>query len=404
MERVVLHSDINSCYVSIELLERPKLRGKPVAVAGDPAERHGIILTASPEGKRCGLRAGMAIWQARQLCPELVLLPPHYDKYVQFARAAQELYADFTDLREPFGLDESWLDLTGCVAHRDGHLAAEEIRRRMKKELGVTVSVGVSWNKIFAKLGSDYKKPDAVTDIRRDNFRDLVWPLPVRALLFVGPATERRLHALGIRRIGELAAADPDTLRLRLGKNGLSLQAAAAGHDISPVSRWGDWTPLKSISHSVTPPRDLENEDEARALLLQLVEAVAGRLRGAGFKAALAEVSVRGADNLQWSSHQAALPQPIDLTRTLYETALQLFREMHRWPRALRGLGFRVGDLRAADAPWQPNLFDDERQRQRLQRLDKAVDGIRARFGESAIRYLGSAADPRGFTAFGWHT
>lgn len=397
----MLHSDINSCYVSIELLERPELRGKPVAVAGDPAERHGIILTSSPEAKRCGLRAGMVIWQAKQLCPELVLLAPHYDKYVAFARAAQELYADFTDLREPFGLDESWLDLTGCVAHRDGKLAAEEIRRRMKKELGVTVSVGVSWNKIFAKLGSDYKKPDAVTHIRRDNFKDIVWPLPVRELLFVGPATEKQLHALGIKTIGELARADPDTLRLRLGKNGLSLQAAAAGHDISPVCRWGEWAPMKSISQSSTPPRDLENEEEVRALLLQLVEAVGGRLRKSGFKAGLAELSVRGTDNLQWTSHQGALPRPTDLTRELYDTGLRLFRELHRWPRALRGLGFRVSDLRPADEPWQTDLFTDETKRQSLRRLDRAVDSIRARYGDGAIAYLGSSTSPRGFTSFG---
>lgn len=404
MERVVLHSDINSYYVSIELLSRPELRGKPVAVAGSPEERHGIILASSQEAKRCGLRAGMAIWQAKQLCPELVTLPPHYDRYVEFALAAQALYADFTDLREPFGLDESWLDLTGCMAHRDGRLAAEEIRRRMKKELGVTVSVGVSWNKVFAKLGSDYKKPDAVTHIHRDNYKDLVWPLPVRELLFVGPATEKRLHALGIRRIGELAQADPETLRLRLGKNGLSLQAAAAGYDISPVHRWGEWSPVKSIGNSTTPPRDLQNEGEVRAVLLQLVESVAGRLRAGGFKAALAEISLRDADSLQWSSHQAPFVRPTDITRQLYEKGLALFRERHRWPRPLRGLGFRVADLRPADSPEQLDVFTDFKKLDGLRRIDRAVDAIRARYGDKAIGYLGSSTDPKGFTSFGWHS
>lgn len=404
MERVVLHSDINSCYVSIELLSRPELRGKPVAVAGSPEERHGIILASSQEAKICGLRAGMAIWQARQLCPELITLPPHYDRYVEFALAAQELYADFTDLREPFGLDESWLDLTGCVAHRDGRLAAEEIRRRMKKELGVTVSVGVSWNKVFAKLGSDYKKPDAVTHIHRDNYRSLVWPLPVRDLLFVGPATEKRLHALGIRNIGELANADPETLRLRLGKNGRSLQAAAAGYDISPVHRWGEWSPVKSIGNSTTPPRDLQNEGEVRAVLLQLVESVAGRLRAGGFKAALAEISLRDADSLQWSSHQAPFARPTDITRQLYEKGLALFRESHRWPRALRGIGFRVADLRPADSPEQLDVFTDFQKLDSLRRLDRAVDAIRARYGDKAIGYLGTSPDPKGFTSFGWHS
>lgn len=404
MERVVLHSDINSCYVSIELLSRPELRGRPVAVAGDPGQRHGILLASSQEAKRCGLRAGMTVWQARQLCPELITLPPHYDRYVEFARAAQELYADFTDLREPFGLDESWLDITGCVAHRDGRLAAEEIRRRMKKELGVTVSVGVSWNKIFAKLGSDYKKPDAVTHIRRDNFKELVWPLPVRDLLFVGPATEKKLHGLGIRSIGELARADPDTLRLRLGKPGLSLQAAAAGHDISPVLRWGEWTPVKSIGHSTTPPRDLCCEEDVKAVLLPLVESVAGRLRAGGFKAGLAEIGLRSAANLRWSHHQAAFDRPTDITRQLYELGLRLFREHHRWPEALRGLGFRVADLRPAFEPEQTDLFTDTEKQDRLRRLDRAVDAIRSRYGDKAIAYLGSSPEPRGFTSFGWHS
>ena len=397
----MLHSDINSCFVSIELLSRPELRGRPVAVAGAPEERHGILLASSQEAKLCGLRAGMTIWQAKQLCPELILLPPHYERYVEFAKASQELYADFTDLREPFGLDESWLDLTGCVAHRDGRLAAEEIRRRMKKELGVTVSVGVSWNKVFAKLGSDYKKPDAVTCIRRDNFRSLVWPLPIRDLLFVGPATEKRLHALGIRTIGELARADPDSLRLRLGKNGLNLRAAAAGFDISPVQRWGELPPLKSIGHSTTPPRDLVCPEDVRPVLLQLAEAVAGRLRESGFKAGLAEISVRSAASLQWSSHRASFERPTDLTRQLYETGLRLFREHHRWPGALRGLGFRVGDLRPADEPEQTDLFTDSRKRESLRRLDRAVDAIRARHGDGTIGYLGASRDAIRFTGFG---
>ena len=192
MERTILHSDINACYVSIELLDRPELRGRPVAVGGDVEARHGIILAKSDEAKRCGVKTGMVLWQARQLCPELTVLRPHYEKYERFSRAARAIYADFTDRQEPFGLDESWLDITGCHAWKDGYLAAQEIRRRIRAELGLTVSVGVSWNKAFAKLGSDYRKPDAVTVFGRDNFRQRIWPLPQQSIIATTVPRTRR--------------------------------------------------------------------------------------------------------------------------------------------------------------------------------------------------------------------
>ena len=400
MERVILHSDINSCFVSVELLSRPELRGRPVAVAGSEAERHGIILAKSEEAKSLGVKTGMALWQARRLCPELVILPPHYDRYEEISRLACDLYGQFTNQQEPFGLDESWLDITGCVAHRDGRLAAEEIRRRMKKELGVTVSVGVSWNKPFAKLGSDYKKPDAVTVLNKSNFRALLWPLPVSALLFVGPATTRALASLGIRTIGELAMADADALCLRLGKNGLMLHRYANGLDDSPVRYWDRLPPPKSISNSTTPPRDILGDADARMYLLRLAEEVAGRLRKGGFTARQASVSLRQADTLRWQSHQAQLPRPTDITRELFEAAWALFCQRHRWPQPLRGLGFAVSGLEA-EAPEQTDLFTDYARRDGLRRLDQAVDGIRGRFGPNAIRYLGSDPIGPGFCAFG---
>lgn len=399
MERVILHSDINSCYVSVELLTRPELRGQPVAVAGSEAERHGIILAKSEEAKAAGVKTGMVLWQARRLCPELVILPPHYDRYEEISRLAHALYGEFTNQQEPFGLDESWLDITGCYAHRDGYLAAEEIRRRMKKELGVTVSVGVSWNKPFAKLGSDYKKPDAVTVLNKDNFRELLWPLPVSELLFVGPATTRALSALGIRTIGDLARADVDTLRLRLGKNGLTLHRYANGWDDSPVRHWDRLPPPKSISNSTTPPRNLLCDTDARMYLLRLTEEVASRLRKGGFTARQASVSVRQADTLQWHSHQAILSRPTDITRELFHCAWTLFRKIHSWPRPLRGIGFAVSRLESG-APEQTDLFTDYDRLDNLRRLDKAVDSIRDRFGSDAIRYLGSDPIGPGFCAF----
>ncbi len=403
MERVILHSDINSCFVSVELLTRPELRGQPVAVAGSVEERHGIVLAKSEEAKKSGVKTGMVLWQAKRLCPELVVLKPHYDRYLEISRLAQGLYSDFTDRQEPFGLDESWLDITGCYAHKDGYLAAEEIRRRMKKELGLTVSVGVSWNKPFAKLGSDYRKPDAVTVLNKGNFREIVWPLPVSELLFVGPATTRTLRLLGITTIGELANAPADTLLRRLGKNGLTLHRYANGMDDAPVRRLDQPPPVKSLSNSITPPRDLLNDEDVRMYLLRLTEEVAGRLRKEGFTAALADVTVRYADTLGFQSHQAPLPRPTDITRELFETAWELFSHLRCWPRALRGIGFRVSKLHHRSEPEQLDLFTDHRRREALRRLDTAVDDIRRRYGTDAIRYLGSDPVGPGFTSFGRH-
>ena len=391
MERVILHSDINSCYVSVELLDRPELRGLPVAVGGYEKARHGIILAKSDEAKRCGVKTGMALWQARELCPDIIVLPPHYKKYEAVSHAARAIYADFTDRQEPFGLDESWLDITGCHAWKDGYLAAQEVRRRIHRELGVTVSVGVSWNKAFAKLGSDYRKPDAVTVLGRDNFREVVWPLPVNALLFAGPASTRALGALGIHTIGELAAADPETLRLRLGKGGLMLHRYANGWDDSPVRRFDCLPPVKSIGNSTTPPRDLVNEGDVRAVMLALAEEVGARLRAGGVRTRLIEVAVRDGKTLHWTGHQAALPRPTDVTRELYERAMGLFRELHHWPGALRGLGLRTAALSPVDTPEQMDMFTDYRRLDKLRSLDRAVDGVCARYGPRAVRYLGAA-------------
>ena len=220
MDRVILHSDINACYASVEQLYDPSLMGKAVAVGGDAERRHGIILAKSEEAKRTGVKTGMTVWQARQCCPELIVVPPHFERYIYFARKVQEIYADYTDRREPFGIDESWLDVTGCVRAGSGVKCANEIRERVKRELGLTVSVGVSWNKAFAKLGSDYRKPDAVTEITRENYRDIVWRLPVSDLLYVGRATGARLSRMGVRTIGDLAAVPKHYLRSAFGKAG----------------------------------------------------------------------------------------------------------------------------------------------------------------------------------------
>ena len=235
MERTVLHIDCNKFYASVECLYRPEIRNKPVAVGGDVESRHGIILTKNEIASKYGLTGGEPLWKARKKCPDLIIVPPNYPLYLRFSKLARMIYADYSEFIEPFGLDENWIDVSGSV--QSGEEIANEIRERVKSELGITVSVGVSFNKIFAKLGSDYKKPDAVTVISKDNFRDIVWPLPCGDLLMVGRATAAKLNSYGIKTIGELANTDEKFLKTVLGKNGQTLRDYANGLDISPVRR-----------------------------------------------------------------------------------------------------------------------------------------------------------------------
>ncbi len=391
MERIILHSDINACYANIELLHRPELRGQPVAVAGAPEARHGVILAKSELAKAAGVKTGMALWQARRCCPELVVLPPRMPLYARFAGYVREIYADYTDRQEPFGLDESWLDLSGCTG--DGTAAAEEIRRRVREELGLTVSIGVSWNKVFSKLGSDYRKPDAVTALDRDNYRELLWPLPVESLLCVGRATGRKLRLFGISTIGQLAAADPSLLQPRLGKMAYTLWAFANGLEHSPVRRADRAAPVKSIGNSTTTPRDLCCDAEVRITLLALAESVGARLRAQDLRAGLVELGVRDAASLDWKLHQRKLLVPTDLTLEILELGFSLFRELHQWPALIRSLSIRCDHLSSAASPVQTDLFGEQEKRDALRRLDGSIDRLRDRFGYDIIRRGTAAGD-----------
>ena len=383
MDRTILHIDINGCYANIECLHRPELQGKPVAVGGDAEKRHGIILAKNELAKKFGIRTGEALWQARGKCPELVLLPPRFDLYLRFARLARAIYADYTDLIEPFGLDEVWADVTGCGV-RSGEAVADEIRCRVKEELGITVSVGVSYNKIFAKLGSDYKKPDAVTVFTRGNFRERVWPLAAEDLLYVGPATKRRLHGFGIRTIGQLAATEPSALQSWFGKWGLVLHCFANGEDTAPVARLGEEAVIKSVGNSTTTPRDLCCDEDGKLIFYMLAESVAERLRENGFLAKTVQIGLRDSDLLCFE-RQIKLPAPSCLASELHAAAMALLRACYGWPKPLRSIGLRAADLLPADTPAQLSLFEDEARRARQESLERTVCDIRRRFGHYAI-------------------
>lgn len=386
MDRVILHSDINNCFASIELLYRPELKAAPLAVCGEASERHGIVLSKDEKAKKAGVKTGETIWQARRKCPELQIVEPHFDRYIRYSRMIREIYSDYTDRCEAFGIDESWLDITGCYACRDGEETARELNARVKRETGLTVSVGVSWNKVLAKLGSDYQKPDAVTVISRERFHDMVWPLPVSDLLMVGRSTAAGLTRMGVYTIGDLARTDPSLLGRRFGKGGVMLHAFANGRDTSPVRRTDDEPEAKSIGNSTTTARDITDEREARLVLLTLSESVGARLRESGLKCRMVEVSLRSAENLAWRSHRMRLRCATDLNDEILNCAMALFRECRGEGEILRSAGVRALELVRADAPEQMDLLCDYGYREKKRRLDCAMDGIREKYGFESIR------------------
>ena len=377
---------MNNCYASIELLHRPELRGKPLAVGGDPEARHGIVLAKDQLAKKAGVKTGMALWQAKQVCPDIVFVPPRMDLYLRFSRLAHEIYSDYTDRQEAFGIDESWLDVTeSCSLKGSGEKIAEEISRRIKKELGITVSVGVSWNKIFAKLGSDYKKPDAITVINQENYKNIVWPLPVEDLLFVGRATKKKLNKLGIYTIGALAETDPDILKIHLGKVGMILSYFANGNDNTPVCYQDENAPIKSIGNSTTTPRDLTTETDVSIIVWLLAESVSARLREHHFVGNVVEISVRDKDLFSFT-RQKKVPLSTNITSEIATYAMNLFRANYNWQKPIRSVGVRVSDLQIDTAPVQLSLFSDQERRERYHRMDQTVDIIRKRFGFYSIQ------------------
>ena len=386
MERVILHCDANAFYASVDCLYTPSIRHSPVAVCGSVEERHGIVLTKNQIAKQFGVQTGEAIWQARQKCPDLICVPPDYGLYIRFSKRMRRIYEEYSDRVESFGLDEAWIDLSSPgLTVRGGERIAHEIRVRVKRELGITVSVGVTFNKVFAKLGSDMKKPDAVTVIPADSFREKVWPLPVGDLLFVGPATRRKLADMNVRTIGDLARFDAECLRGRLGKPGLVLKAYAAGLDRSPVMPADARMAIQSVGNSATPPHDLQTPADARCLCYLLAESVAARLRQEGLRARCVSLSVRSAE-LVTRSCQQTLPRATNLTGEIAQVAVQLFDGRFAGGFPYRSAGLSCSVLTQDDAPVQLDFLGDEARRIKTERLESAIDGLRRRFGHQIVR------------------
>lgn len=382
MPRTILHADANGFYASVEQCYRPALRGKALVVAGDPEARHGIVLAKSEEAKRCEIKTGMAIWQARQLCPNLIVLPPNYKLYLNVSRVLRRIFEQYTDQVEPFGLDEAWLDVGGSRnLFGAGIKIANDIRERVKDEVGITVSVGVGDNKVYAKLGSDYKKPDAVTVMDREK----VYPLPAGDLLYVGRATAGKLRAMGIHTIGQLAETDEKYLTQRLGKVGDMLHTFARGEDASPVTTSEFSYPVKSIGNSWTTPRDLVTVDDVKVVIYIMAESVASRLRKHGFRASVIEIYIRDS-NLNALIRQRKIKRTTQLSREIADTAMELFRENYQNIPPIRSVGVRASKLVPTFGAAQLSFFEDEQKREKMERMEHTVDVVRRMYGHFAIQ------------------
>ena len=386
MDRAILHSDLNSFYASVEMMLDPDLRGKAVAVCGSTESRHGIVLAKSDLAKRCGVKTGMVNMEARLLCRDLIMVPPQYDQYLKYSRLTRSIYERYTDQVEPFGMDECWLDVTGSNILGSPISIAEQIRRSVREELGLTVSIGVSFNKIFAKLGSDMKKPDAITEITRSNFKEKVWPLHCSEMIYCGPVTVRKLSTFGIQTIGDIAGTEPQFLKQILGVNGLALWTYASGNDHSRVMNKDFVSPIKSVGHGITCTADLVNEDEVFCVMLQLSQDVGHRLRIHCLSALGIQIYIR-TNELHSFQYQCKLPFKTQLPSEIAAASFKLFKERYQWNRHVRALCIRAINLVPKDSDEQLSMFDDTTTRIRRECVEDAVERIRSRFGKKALTY-----------------
>ena len=385
-DRKILHCDLNNFFASVSLLYNPTLHNLPVAVTGSQKERHGIVLAKNELAKSYGVKTAEAIWEAKAKCPELVTIPPMYDKYNEFSKKAQQIYSKYTDQIEPFGIDECWLDVTGStLAFGNEVEIAHKIRNEIKQTLGITVSIGVSFNKIFAKLGSDMKKPDAVTVINRQNFKEKVWHLPVSDLLFVGKSTAERLNKSGIFTIGDITLCNKELLNKLLGKNGEALYNYATGQDNSPVITPTPDDRPKSIGRSVTPPHDIKTDDEVWKIFIDISEEIARKLQKQNLYAGTVQVHTR-TTTLLIKEFSESMHTPINISMQLARHGMEIFKKNYPWSLPLRSVGLRVTNLKDSSFGEQLDLFSEQHNDKKDELIESSLNTVRQRFGNTSIK------------------
>lgn len=394
-DRIILHCDLNNFYASVECLHHPEYRNYPLAVGGDVEKRHGIILAKNQLAKRFGIQTGEALWQARAKCPNLLIVKPNFSLYLRFSKLIKTMYAEYTDQIESFGIDEAWLDVTHTLhlfKCSPGQLA-DQIRERIKTEFGITASIGVSFNKVFAKLGSDLKKPDATTLITRQNLETLIYPLPISDLLYVGRATTHKLKEIGIYTIGDCAHYDLAILKRKLGKWGEYIWRFANGLDNSIVSK-RDYEPMvKSIGNSTTSPKDLKTLEDVKIVAYILSESVAARLKEAHLLANTISIGVRD-QNLEGFTRQIQLENPSALSDDIAKAALDLFEKNVDFSISLRSIGIKASQLIHEESLTQNSLFTPYETIQKNLSLEKTIEHIRERYGFSSIQRCLMLSDP----------
>ena len=389
MDRTILHCDCNGFYASVECILSPELKNVPMAVCGNPENRRGIILAKNELAKKYKIQTAETIWQAKKKCPDLVLVPPHHDEYKKYSKIVNKIYQRYTEKVEPFGIDESWLDVTDSIhLFGDGKQIADTLRKVVRNETGLTISVGVSFNKVLAKLGSDYKKPDATTVINRENFKSIVHPLPVSSLLYVGKKARKILNKLNIYTIGDLANSDKDLIISRLGKSGKMIHEYANGIDDSPVKSIYEAEPIKSVGNGMTFKRNLRGLSDITISVNTLSDTVATRLRKYGLKCSTVQVSIKDPD-FKTISRQKPLPSPTYLAKEIAQQALELIKGSWKLNAPIRALTITGTNLVPAhEEIEQMSLFSDcNNERKRQEQLETAIDKIREKYGSNAISF-----------------
>ena len=384
-KRIILHSDLNSFYASVEMMLNPELRGKAVAVCGSTEDRHGIVLAKSQLAKEAGVKTGMATWQATRLCPRLIIMPPQFEQYLKYSKLVREIYLRYTNLVESYGMDECWLDVTASQGLLGSGLeSAEQIRQTVREELGLTVSIGVSFNKVFAKLGSDMKKPDAITVITEDNYKEKVWNLPASELLYVGRATAKKLAGYGIYTIGNIAKVGPEFMHGLFGKNGQLLWTYASGNDVSRVMPEDYYFPVKSIGHGITCVADLVNNEEVWKVILELSQDIGHRLRAHELCARGVQITIKD-NGLMYEQYQAQFDMVTQSPMEIACKARSLLEKNYNWHTYIRAITVRAINLVPKSQPEQLNIFYDPVKRARQDCLEETIENLRARFGKRAI-------------------
>lgn len=379
-ERVILHSDANNFFASVECASNEKLRNLPVAVTGNPNKRNGIILAKNEIAKRMGVKTGEAIWQAQKKAPNLVCLSPHYDKYEKISLKLHEIYLDYTDFVEPLGLDECWLDVTDSLKYfgKTGKEIADEIRNRVKEELSITVSVGVSFSKIFAKLGSDLKKPDATTVISHENFKDVTYHLPLNSIVGIGSRLEEKFSKMNILTIGDFVKLDDEILKAIMGKTLVELKYKLEGKLIDSVANYFHLAPPKSVGNGTTTIVDIKNRDDIEKVVGFLSQKVATRLVKGRFEGKNISVTIKTADFEKYRHSKST--EPMQSYEKIFKNAMELLDSFWQYDKKVRAVRVRVSSLKKVDEYQQLSFFEDENIL-----VTKSVEYINRKYGKNKI-------------------